>query len=154
MPLVISIRVVSSPMTYSKPITTHPQSTAHRAQTLHQPLSPRPPLRQPSLLVITRRLQVMVPYPQGGRSDIPLKADRTMSITTLVPPPGWTPAGKPLSVLWDPTVRIHPCNPRQSHNLALCPLDGRCVLPQLPVYTSSTTTRKLRPGTILDCHLP
>ncbi|KAF9521135.1 hypothetical protein BS47DRAFT_1357065 [Hydnum rufescens UP504] len=97
-----------------------------------------------------KRRPALVHCPLDGRSDIRLRVDHTMWITTLARQHGWTPDDRPLFGCWVATGINLPFSLRPFRNWAHSPLGGKCDL--LPPLTTTWDDPRL-PST-LDMNVP
>ena len=94
---------------------------------------------------------------RDGSNGTLRKVERTSLTITLERLHGWTLGDSNTSECTGRTQldpETVPFNSSLSRNWDLYRAAGNCVSPTLRVSTLLTTTRRLQPGTIRDCHLP
>lgn len=105
-------------------------------------------LEQQQLVELLLKDRVL--YLLDGNKGSLLKEDLTLLITTLERLLGSTLVDNNFFESWDQMETTSLFNLNPSHNSVLFLQDGKCVSLRLLEFTSSTTTRRLRLGTILD----
>ena len=91
-------------------------------------------------------------YRPGGSNGIHPKGDRTLSIITHAPPPGWIPVASSTFVCTaDRITTTAAFSSNLYPSLDPCLQDGKCVSLTPPECISSTTTPRPQPGTTRDC---